>query len=211
MDVMYTILLAFGAFLLGAFPFSVILGRLFLKTDIRDYGDGNPGAVNVFRAGGQKLGYLAIFLDVVKGVPFVLLAHTAVGLSGMAIVPIAICAILGHAFSPFLQWRGGKAIAVTFGVLLALPQHEALLAFIALVIIGALVLDNDSWGMMLGATGTLAFLAITDASSWELLIMLGVLIIFTFKHFQDLRSLPGFRGRLVRWLQTVIRSTTTII
>ena len=208
---MYTVLLALGAFLLGACPFSVILGRLFLHKDIRDFGDGNPGAANVFRAGGQKLGYLAVFFDVAKGVPFVLLAHTVAGLSGMAIVPIAICAILGHAYSPFLQWQGGKAIAVTFGVLLALLQHEALLAFIALVIIGALVLDNDSWGMMLGATGTLAFLVITGASSWELLIMLGVLIIFTFKHFQDLRSVPGFRGRLVRWVQSVIRSTSAII
>ena len=208
---MYTVLLALGAFLLGACPFSVVLGRLFLKKDIRDYGDGNPGAVNVFRAGGQKLGYLAVFLDVAKGIPFVLLAHTTFGLSGLAIVPVAVCAILGHAFSPFLRWQGGKAIAVTFGVLLALPQHEALLAFIALVIIGALMVDNDSWGMMLGATGTLAFLAITEASSWELLIMLGVMVIFTIKHFQDLRTLPGFQGRLVRWLQSVIRSTTTII
>ncbi|MGD9143657.1 MAG: glycerol-3-phosphate acyltransferase [Dehalococcoidia bacterium] len=210
MDVIYTILLALGAFLLGACPFSVILGRLFLKKDIRDFGDGNPGAANVFRAGGHKLGYLAVFMDLVKGVPFVLLAHTAAGLIGLAIVPIAICAILGHAFSPFLQWRGGKAIAVTFGVLLALPQHEALLAFIVLVVIGALMLDNDSWGMMLGAAGTLAFLAITEASSWKLLIMLGVSIIFSLKHFQDLRTFPGFRGRLVRWIQSVIRSATAI-
>ncbi len=199
-DMMYMVLLALGAFLLGACPFSVILGRWFLHKDIRDYGDGNPGAANVFRAGSQKLGFLAVFLDVTKGIPFVLLAHTVFGLSGLDIVPIAICAILGHAFSPFLQWRGGKAIAVTFGVLVALPQHEAFLAFVALVIIGALLLDNDSWGMTLGATGTLAFLAIIQANSWELLIMLGVLVIFTIKQFQDLRTLPGFHGRLVRWL-----------
>ena len=211
MDAIYTVLLALGAFLLGACPFSVILGRLFLKKDIREYGDGNPGAANVFRAGGKKLVYLAVVLDLAKGIPFVLLAHTAAGLSGLALAPVAMCAILGHAFSPFLQWRGGKAIAVTFGVLLALPQHEALLAFIVMVIIGILILDNDSWGMMLGATGTLAFLAITEASSWELLIMLGILIVFTIKHLQDLRTLPGFRGRLVRWIQSVIRSTTTII
>ena len=196
----YTVLLALGAFLLGACPFSVILGRIFLKKDIRKYGDGNPGAANVFRAGGHKLGYLAVILDLAKGVPFVLLAHTLVGLAGLALVPIAICAILGHAFSPFLQWKGGKAIAITFGVLLALPQHEALIAFIVLVIIGALMLDNDSWGMMLGAIGTLAFLVLSEASTWELVIMLGVLVIFTVKHFQDLRSLPGFKGRLVRWI-----------
>ena len=109
MDAIYTVLLALGAFLLGACPFSVILGRWFLKKDIREYGDGNPGAANVFRAGGHKLGYLAVFLDVVKGVPFVLLAHTVFGFSNLALIPIGLCAILGHAFSPFLKWRGGKA------------------------------------------------------------------------------------------------------
>jgi glycerol-3-phosphate acyltransferase PlsY len=209
MDAIYMVLLALGAFLLGACPFSVILGRWFLKKDIREYGDGNPGAANVFRAGGQKLGFLAVFLDVLKGVPFVLLAYTVFDFSNLALVPIGLCAILGHAFSPFLKWRGGKAISVTFGVIVSLPQHEAFWAFTVLVILGALLLDNDSWAMILAAGGTLAFLAIKEIDTWELLIMIGVLAIFTVKHFRDLRVLPGFHGRLVRWLQSVLRSTTT--
>lgn len=209
MDAIYTVLLALGAFLLGACPFSVILGRWFLKKDIREYGDGNPGAANVFRAGGQKLGYLAVFLDVVKGVPFVLLVHTVFDFSNLALVPIGLCAILGHAFSPFLKWRGGKAIAVTFGVIVSLPQHEAFWTFTVLVILGALLLDNDSWAMVLAAGGTLAFLAIKGIDTWELLIMIGVLVIFTLKNFRDLRAFPGLRGRLVRWVHSVLRSTTT--
>ena len=209
MDAIYTVLLALGAFLLGACPFSVILGRWFLKKDIREYGDGNPGAANVFRAGGHKLGYLAVFLDVVKGVPFVLLAHTVFDSSNLALIPIGLCAILGHAFSPFLKWRGGKAIAVTFGVIVSLPQHEAFWAFTILVILGAVLLDNDSWAMVLAAGGTVAFLAVIGVDSWELLIMIGVLVIFTIKHFHDLRALPGFRGRLVRWLHSVLKSTTS--
>jgi glycerol-3-phosphate acyltransferase PlsY len=209
MNAIYTVLLALGAFLLGACPFSVILGRWFLKKDIREYGDGNPGAANVFRAGGQKLGYLAVFLDIVKGVPFVLLAHTVFDFSYLALVPIGLCAIMGHAFSPFLKWRGGKAIAVTFGVIVSLPQHEAFWSFTILVILGALLLDNDSWAMILSAGGSLAFLAIKGIAAWELLLMLGVLAIFLVKNFHDLRSLPGLRGRLVRWLQSALRSTTT--
>jgi len=200
MEVVSIILLALGAFLLGACPFSVIVGRLFLRKDIRTYGDGNPGAANVFRAGGNKTGYLAVLLDVVKGVPFVFLAHLTYDLASMAVVIIGLCAILGHAFSPFLSFRGGKAIAITFGVLVAMPQHEALFAFIILVIIGALLIDNDSWGMMLGASGTLAFLAITGQNGWELVLMLCILVIFTVKQFNELRSMPGLRGRLVRWL-----------
>ena len=211
MEVVSIVLLVLGAFLLGSCPFSVIIGRWFLGKDIRDYGDGNPGAANVFRAGGQKLGYLAVFLDVAKGIPFVFLTHAVFELSNWAVVLVGAGAILGHAFSPLLRWRGGKAIAITFGVLIALPQYEALFAFVVFVILGILFLDNDAWGMFFGAGGALAFLTITGGSSWELVMMLTILAIFAMKHFPDLRTLPGFRGRLVRWLQSVIRGTTLMI
>ena len=76
MELRYFTILALCAFGLGACPFSLWVGRWFLGRDIRNYGDGNPGAVNVFRAGGRKAGLLAVLLDVAKGVPFVWLAHS---------------------------------------------------------------------------------------------------------------------------------------
>lgn len=202
-----TVLLAVFAFWLGACPFSFWLGGWFLGKDIRDYGDGNPGAANVFRAGGHKLGYLAVVLDVAKGVPFVAVAHSFFGLADLAVVAVALSAIMGHAFSPFLRWRGGKAIAVTFGVLLALPQHEILLAFIVFVVLGFLFIEIDAWAVMLGAAGTLAYLAVTGASPWESLLMLCVLAILAIKHFDELHTVPGARGRAVRWLLTILRGT----
>ncbi len=211
METLTIALLSIAAFGLGAIPFSLIVGRLFLGKDPRDYGDGNPGAVNVFRAGGQKAGYLAVFLDVAKGVPFVFLAHSLFGLSHVAVVAVGMCAILGHAFSPFLHWRGGKAVAVTFGVLVALPQHELLLAFIACMVLGALFIEVDAWTVMFGAGGSLAYLAVTRGSSWETLLMLCILAVFAVKHFESLRTFPGFRGRLVRWLQSMLRGTLSII
>lgn len=211
METLTTSLLAIAAFGLGAIPFSLLVGRWLLGKDIRDYGDGNPGAVNVFRAGGQKAGYLAVFLDVAKGVPFVFLAHSFFGLSNVAVVAVGMSAILGHAFSPFLRWHGGKAVAITFGVLLALPQHEMLLAFIACMVLGALIIEVDAWTVMFGALGSLAYLAVTRGSSWEVLLMLCILAVFAVKHFDDLRTFPGFRGRLVRWLQSIIRGTLSII
>jgi glycerol-3-phosphate acyltransferase PlsY len=211
MEIIYTVLLAIAAFGLGSIPFAVYIGRWFLGKDITYYGDGNPGAANVFRAGGQKTGYLAVFMDVAKGIPFVFLAHSLFGLSGVAVVVVALCALLGHAFSPFLRWRGGKAVAVTFGVLLAVPQHEMLLAFAALVVLGFLFIETDAWTVIFGAAGSLAYLAVTRGSSWESLLMLGILVILVFKHFEDLRTLPGTRGRLVRWVQSVIRNSMFII
>lgn len=211
MEIVYITLLALAAFVLGAVPFSIIIGRWFLGKDIRDYGDGNPGATNVFRAGGQKLGYLAVFLDVAKGVPFVFLAHAYFDLSGVALVVVAMFAVLGHAFSPFLGWRGGKSVAVTFGVLLALPHYEILIAFIVCMVLGALLIEADAWTVIFGAGGTLAYLAVTRGSSWETLLLLCILALFTVKHFQGLRTLPGFRGRLVRWFQAIIRGAIFII
>jgi glycerol-3-phosphate acyltransferase PlsY len=206
-EIFYTVLLASCAFWLGACPFSVYIGRWFLGKDITDYADGNPGAINVFRAGGHKLGYLAILLDVAKGIPFVFLTHSFFGLPVMAVVVVGLCAVLGHAFSPFLQWRGGKAIAVTFGVLIALPQHEILLAFIAFLFLGFLFIDSDSWTVIFGAIGSLAYLVITRGGSWESFLMFGILGILVIKHFEGLRTFPGTRGRLVRWLQSVIRGS----
>jgi glycerol-3-phosphate acyltransferase PlsY len=207
MEMWQTILLTVSAFWLGACPCSVWIGRWFLGKDIRDYGDGNPGAANVFRAGGHKLGYLAVILDVGKGVPLVALAHLFFGLPNLSVIVIALSAILGHTFSPFLRWRGGKGIAVTFGVLLALPQHEMLIAFIVFMVLGALFIEVDAWTAMFGAIGTLAYLAVTRGSSWESLFMLCVLAILAVKHFEELRTIPGTKGRLVRWLQSIRRET----
>jgi glycerol-3-phosphate acyltransferase PlsY len=210
MEIVYTVLLAIAAFGLGSIPFSLVIGRLFLGKNIQDYGDGNPGAINVFRAGGQKAGFLALFLDIAKGVPFVLLAHSWLKLPDLSLVVIALSAVLGHAFSPFLRWRGGKAVAVTFGVLLALPQYDVLLAFIAFVVAGFLFVENDSWIMVLGAAGTLAYLAITGGPSWTILLVFCILAVLIFKHFENLRSLPRFRGRFIRWLQSVLGGTTSV-
>ena len=206
MNIAFTILLSTAAFILGAVPFSVIVGRLVLKRDITGYGDGNPGAANVFRAGGRKAGFLAVLLDVAKGIPLVLFSHTMFGLPVMATVFIAASAVLGHAFSPFLNWHGGKAIAVTFGVMLGLPGYEVLLAFIVFVLIGFFLIEVDAWKIVFGATGALVFLFVTKTASWEILLMLMVLGILTFKHYEDLRTLPRFRGLLVRWVQSIIHS-----
>jgi len=207
MDILSTVLLAAAGFLIGAIPFSVIVGRLFLRKNIQEYGDGNPGAVNVFRAGSVKAGLLAVFLDIVKGIPFVLLAHVWLDLPALSVVAVAVSAILGHAFSPFLRWHGGKAVSITFGVLLALPEHEAFFAFTACVVAGFLFIENDSWVMVLGAAAALAFLTIVGEPSWVILLVSFILALYIFKHFDNLRSLPRLHGRLIRWLETKLRGT----
>jgi glycerol-3-phosphate acyltransferase PlsY len=202
------LLVAVGAFFLGAVPFSVIIGRVFLGRDIRAYGDGNPGAVNVFRAGGRLTGYLAVALDVAKGFPFVFAAHAALDLPVTQVVLTGLAALLGHAFSPFLRGHGGKAIAVTFGVVLAMPDFGVAVVFAVCLVAGALLVEPDAWSVSLGTAGALAFQFVSHGPSWQTLLMTGVLAVFLVKHARDLRRThPGLRGRLYRWVQGVARNT----
>lgn len=202
MEGLYSISLAVCAFCLGACPFSLWIGRWLLGKDIRDYGDGNPGVVNVFRAGGRKSGCLALILDIAKGIPFVALAYSFFGLPEVTVMIVAVSAILGNAFSPLLRFRGGKSVAITFGVLLALPHHEMLITFAAFIFLGFLFIETDAWTVMLGPTGSLAYLAITGASYWELLFVLSVLVILATKHHNELKTIPRCKVRLIGWLQS---------
>ena len=201
-EVFYSTLLAASAFCLGACPFSVWIGRWLLDKDIRDYGDGNPGAANVFRAGGRKSGCLALILDIGKGVPFVALAHSSFGLPEAAVMAVGLSAILGSAFSPILRLKGGKSLAVTGGVLLALPQHELLIVFAVFMFLGFLFIEIDAWTVMVGPAGSLIYLVTTKGSSWESLFMLCLLVILAVKHFDDLQTIPRFKIRLIAWLRS---------
>ena len=203
----YPALLAVCAFWLGACPFSVWIGKWFLGKDIRDYGDGNPGAANDFRAGGRKLGFLAVILDMAKGAPFVVLAYSFFGFPEIVALAVALCAILGHVFSPFLRLRGGKAVAVTFGVLIPLPQHEIPITFTILMVLGFLLIETDAWRTILGPVGTLTYLIITRGNSVESLFMLCVLVIFVVKQYGDLQTMPRPNRRVINWLQSRRRVT----
>lgn len=106
----------FGGYLFGAPPFGLWLARLFGLRDPRAGGSGNIGAVNMLRLGGWRLGAATLILDAAKGALPVLLAwqygpNTAV-LAGFG-------AFLGHCYSPFLGFSGGKGVATAFGAFLA--------------------------------------------------------------------------------------------
>lgn len=115
-------------FLCGSLMFSYWLG-LAAKKDLTKVGDGNPGAFNLWLAAGFKLGLLGVLLDFLKGYfPLVVLVQRQL-IADLSIATVAFAPILGHAFSPFLKGKGGKAIAVSFGVWSAVTQFKVSLVY----------------------------------------------------------------------------------
>jgi len=139
-----------GAFLLGAIPFGKIIGRFIAGMDITRHGSGNIGASNVARTLGVKWGLLTLCLDALKGfVPVFLLARLLPEASlGPSVVGLS--ALLGHQFSPFLGFRGGKGVSTAFGAYLAIAPGLCLVS-LAFFIITVYIWDFISLGSMVSA------------------------------------------------------------
>lgn len=187
-----------ASFLSGSLPFSVWVGRLALRTDIRRYGDGNPGATNVLRSGGKGWGALALLLDTLKGAIPVGLAYFWAGLTGWPLAVVAVAPVVGHAFSPLLRFRGGKAVAVTFGIWagLSLWAGPTILG-LALAFWFAL-LAVDGWAMILAMFSLLAYLLLAWPDPALLAVWAGNTLILAWKHRSDLAQSPGLRSWLSR-------------
>ncbi|MBP1626094.1 MAG: acyl-phosphate glycerol-3-phosphate acyltransferase [Holophagaceae bacterium] len=134
-----------GAFLAGSIPFGLILVKLAGKGDVRQQGSGNIGATNVMRAGGKSLGIATLFLDAAKGFLPVFLARkfcVPASFSMVAVAWIAFFAVLGHVFTPWLRFKGGKGVATALGACVAyhaLLPLPALLSFVVVVAVSGYV------------------------------------------------------------------------
>ena len=179
---MVTLLWALIGFFSGALPFSVWVAKMALGKDIRHYGDGNPGAFNVFRAGGRGWGWLAILLDGLKGAIPVGLANFWIGFEGWSLVWIAFAPVLGHAFSPFLRFRGGKALAVTFGIWTGLTLWVVPTILGILFAVFMYLFKKDVWAVMLGQAGLGVALFIMGADWTWFAVWTGCTAIFVLKY-----------------------------
>ena len=126
-----------ASYLLGSVPTGLWLVRAVLGVAVRRHGSGNIGTVNVYRVAGPWLGSAVLFLDLAKGALPVLATRT-LGLDSAWSVAAGLCSIAGHNWSVFLGFRGGKGIATSFGVLLALSPRVAAVACLLWVVAVAL-------------------------------------------------------------------------
>jgi len=133
-------LLAAGAvvaYLIGAVPFALILGKAVCKTDVRGIGSGNVGATNLARVAGWRWGGLCLGLDFLKGfLPAIAGTWLGAGAGILALFSIVwgLAAILGHVFPVYLRFKGGKGVATSFGVVAAVSPIAAAAAVLVWVV-----------------------------------------------------------------------------
>lgn len=121
-------LVAIIAYFLGNLSFAFILGKLIMKKDVRNYGSGNSGATNAIRAFGAKIGVLAFIGDVLKGIIAVFIGRVLCGEAGGYLAGAFV--IIGHNWPILLNFKGGKGVATTIGVVLIISPLVSLICFI---------------------------------------------------------------------------------
>ncbi|MCI9181848.1 MAG: glycerol-3-phosphate 1-O-acyltransferase PlsY [Acholeplasmatales bacterium] len=180
LDIVIGILFIILSYFIGSIPFGVVLGKLICKKDIREYGSKNIGTTNAIRVLGKKVGFLVFFCDVFKGC-FIIILIKILGITNVWKTPEGIdiflygaAAILGHSFSIFLNFKGGKAVATSLGVVLVLTPIPA----IACLLMFALVFYTTKYVSLASTAATLTVIITT----W-ILFVFGVKDILNFGYY----------------------------
>lgn len=184
-----------GGYILGSIPFGLLIGKL-KGVDIRQHGSGNIGATNVNRVLGKIPGFISFLLDMAKGiVPVVVARMMGFPLWQSAFVGLAI--VLGHCWSVFLLFKGGKGISTTFGVVVAIDWRIGLLLGL-LWLIQVLIWRYVSLASIISA-GIMPF-AYLLVYTFDPLLVLAVLLlalIDIFKHMDNIKRLrEGTENRI---------------
>lgn len=202
------------AFLIGSIPFGLVVSRVFFKSDIRSAGSGNIGAANALRTLGTGAGIAVLLLDASKGIVAVALpviAFTqgwihppypnAVQDPSFTMQPrvlgalCGICAILGHCYSPWLRFKGGKGVATFLGVLV-IGYWESAFAFAVVWLLVVLPTGLASLGSILGTLAAVALIAYLRGPA-SLYLSLPAAAIIIFQHRENIaRLIAGKENRL---------------
>ncbi len=193
-----SIILIVVSYFLGAIPFGLIIAKTFYRVDIRTVGSGNPGATNVWRTLGKKPGITTLLLDMLKGVVPVLMAKYFMPEKEITVLLCGACAIVGHNWSVFLKGKGGKGVATSAGVFLALIPKQAAIALLTFAV-AFLISGYVSVGSMLAAVGLViaSFLISTPPVFRVVIIAAGVMLII--KHIPNIKRLANGTENKVRF------------
>ncbi|MFH1368887.1 MAG: glycerol-3-phosphate 1-O-acyltransferase PlsY [Elusimicrobiota bacterium] len=190
------------SYLAGSIPFSFLTAKAFKGIDIRKLGSGNPGAANVYRTAGPAAGIAAFLLDFLKGFLPVFLAARYFGPDRTVLwIIVAICAIAGHMWTVFLNFRGGKGVATSAGVFFAvlpLPAAGAFALFWAVV----LLTKHASTGSITAAIALPVFSLLLGRPKSLTIFAACMAVLIIFQHRSNIK-------RLIEGKELKIRTKTT--
>lgn len=175
------------AYLIGSIPFGIVVAKFAGIGDITKQGSGNIGATNVARIGGKKLGFITFFLDFSKGcVPAVIFLYYY-GATLSALI-FSILLIVGHIFPIFNKFKGGKAVATSFGVIFAISPIVGI--FTGLLWISCFKITKISSASALFSFTLMpfSFLFVTNSNQVLIFAMLVSLIIYI-RHIENIKRL----------------------
>lgn len=202
MDFLKVFLLFLGTYFLGSIPFALLVA-LPQGVDPRKEGSKNPGATNVARLLGKKWGILTFLGDSGKGILALLIAFfIAPQLSfskEFILAGAGFFVILGHLFSIFLKFKGGKGVATTIGVFLILTPKAIFLAFL-FFLLGVVISGFVSVGSLLATALLPIFIYLFNYSDFYLYISIILCLLIWFKHRENIKRL--LRGEEKSWKKT---------
>lgn len=189
------LILLFAAYLLGSIPFAIVTSKLFGLQDPRRYGSGNPGATNVLRSGNKGAAVLTLVGDCLKGW-FAVWAATRFGFTPTEAALAGLAAFLGHVFTVFLRFNGGKGVATALGVLAGIDWRIAL-ACLIVWLLAAFGSRYSSAGALAAAVAApiagIVFLGMGPAVG----VLLAMTAILIWRHAANIRRLmAGTEGRI---------------
>jgi glycerol-3-phosphate acyltransferase PlsY len=202
---------AIVAFLIGSIPFGYLIGRFVYRIDIRKSGSGNIGAMNALRTMGKGGAIAVLLLDALKGFGPVFYIQTHLSgvmtwSNGNVHLPfslphvlgsiVAISTVLGHCFSPWLGWKGGKGVATSFGAIFGLSWQSGLIA-VGGWIVGALITQYSSVGSMFGSVLAAVALWFFTGSLAETIYGAAAALLIVFMHRENVARLrAGTEGAI---------------
>ena len=181
------ILLVIGGYLTGSIPTGVILSKLFGTKDIRQEGSGNIGATNVYRVSGAKLGILTLLGDVLKGFIPVALTCSLMD-SEIWIAVVAFSTFLGHLFSIFLKFRGGKGVATALGIFLVIAPLMVLCVIIVFILV-VMTWKYVSLGSLVASAILPVFLCAAGYNIVYVNLSLFIGCLIFYRHWENIRRL----------------------
>ena len=187
-----SILIFLCAFFISGLPTGYLIVRLFRKKDIREYGSGNIGFTNVIRTEGWKLGIPVLIIDILKGFLLVFFLARFFQNQSLFKILIGVVVIAGNVFTPFLKFRGGKGVATSFGVTLAVNPYASLSALCAFLVTVELSKYVSLASMVAAATYTVAsalFYIFAGYDLYALLFSALLFIVIVIRHISNIKRL----------------------